>query len=73
MSGTGGTSALVWIVYGLGILGALVLLGSAVVSAVLVVVSDATVNISFSGLAISVVLVGAAVALKVWRSTRGSA
>jgi hypothetical protein len=58
-------------VYGLGILGALVLFGSAFVSAILVLVSDATVHISGRGLALSVVLVGAAVVLKATRWRRG--
>jgi hypothetical protein len=71
VTGSGKTSALVWIVYSLGILGGLLLVGSAIVSAILALASDATVGISFRGLVVCVVLVGAAVALKVWRSTRG--
>jgi hypothetical protein len=68
-----GTPIWVWIVYSAGILGALALLGSAVASAALVLFSDATVRISFPALVVSLVLVGAAVALKVWRSRRSSA
>jgi hypothetical protein len=71
VSRSGKTPVLVWIVYSLGILGGLLLIGSAVVSAIVVLVSDASVGISFRGLAVCLVLVGAAMALKVWRSTRG--
>jgi len=62
----------VWVVYGLGALGAVVLVGSAVVSGIFVLVSDATVQISGRGLALSLVLVGAAVVLKAirWRQGR---
>ena len=61
-----------WVVYGLGALGAVVLVGSAVVSGIFVLVSDATVQISGRGLALSLVLVGAAVVLKAirWRQGR---
>ena len=67
------TPVWVWVVYGLGILGALALVGSAVVSAVLVLVSDATVRISAGGLVVSLVLIGAAVAVKAWRWRRSRA
>jgi hypothetical protein len=66
-----GTPVWVWVVYGLGFLGALVLVGSAVASAAMVIASDATVSISFPALAICVVLVGAAVAVKVQRTRAG--
>lgn len=63
-----GTPIWVWVVYGLGILGAVALIGSAVASAVMILVSDASVNISFPALAVCLVLVGAAVAVKVRRT-----
>ena len=65
-----GTPVWVWIVYVLGFLGGVVLAGSAAASAVVVLISDATVDISFRALAVCVVLVGAAVALKAWRWRR---
>ena len=68
-----GTPIWVWIVYVLGTLGGLVLFGSAIVSAALVLFSDATVKISFGALVVSVVLAGAALALMAWRRTRSSA
>ena len=62
-----GTPVWVWIVYALGILGALVLVGSALVSAALVLASDATVRLSVPAIVVCVLLIAAAVVVKVQR------
>ena len=62
-----GTPVWVWTVYGLGILGALVLVGSALVSAALVLASDATVRLSVPAIVVCVLLIAAAVVVKVQR------
>ena len=71
VNGKRGTPIVVWIVYALGILAALVLVGSAVTSAILALTSDATVQTSGRALALSIGLVGAAVVLKGVRWRRG--
>ena len=73
MTEGGDRPVIVWVVYGLGIFAGVVLVGSALFAAVVSLTSSGTtVNISGPALVICIVLIGAAVALKIWRSTRGS-